>query len=290
MPRKALGRGLSSLLGDEKSAFEGSAGIPLELDIDLIDPNSEQPRKRFTDEAMEELAQSIRANGIIQPIIVREIGGRYQIVAGERRWRAAQRAGMHRVPVVVKDVSDEKLLELALIENIQRHDLNPVEEAKAYRKLIDSIGLTQDSVAQRVGKNRTMITTSLRLLKLPAEILKIIEEEKITAGHARALLMVTDGAAQRRLAKTIAEMSLSVREAEKAANRLSRGDTEKKGKKLPLAATDPNVRAAEVKLQRHLGSNVTITPIRGEKGGKIEIEYYTMTDLDRIYSLILKKK
>lgn len=290
MPRKALGRGLSSLLGDEKPAFEGSAGSPLELDIDLIDPNSEQPRKRFTDDAMEELAQSIRANGIIQPIIVREMGGRYQIVAGERRWRAAQRAGVHRVPVVVKEVSDEKLLELALIENIQRHDLNPVEEAKAYRKLIDSLGLTQELVAARVGKNRTMITTSLRLLRLPAEILKMIEEEKLTAGHARALLIVTDGAAQRRLAKTIAEKSLSVREAEKAANRLSRGDAEKTVKKPPLAATDPNVRAAEVKLQRHLSSNVTITPIRGEKGGKIEIEYYTMTDLDRIYSLILKKK
>ena len=180
---------------------------------------------------MEELAQSIKANGIIQPIVVRSLGGRYQIVAGERRWRAAQRAGIHRVPVVVKDVSDEKLLELALIENIQRHDLNPVEEARAYRKLIDSIGLTQELVAERVGKSRTMITTSLRLLRLPMEILKMIEEEKITAGHARALLMIGDGAAQRRLAKTIAEMSLSVREAEKAANRINRGDKEKGAEK-----------------------------------------------------------
>jgi ParB family chromosome partitioning protein len=290
MPRKALGRGLSSLLGDEKPVAEVNSGSPLEVDIDLIEPNSEQPRTRFADEAMEELSQSIKANGIIQPIVVRRLGGRYQIVAGERRWRAAQRAGIHRVPVVVKDVSDEKLLELALIENIQRHDLNPVEEARAYRKLIDSIGLTQELVAERVGKSRTMITTSLRLLRLPGEILKMIEEEKISAGHARALLMVTDGAAQRRLAKTIAEMSLSVREAEKAANRLNRDDKEKGAKKPSLAAADPNIRAAEVKLQRHLGSNVTITPIRGEKGGKIEIEYYTMTDLDRIYSLILKKK
>jgi ParB family chromosome partitioning protein len=289
MPRKALGRGLSSLLGDEKPVVEVNSGSPLEVDIDLIEPNSEQPRTRFADEAMEELSQSIKANGIIQPIVVRRLGGRYQIVAGERRWRAAQRAGIYRVPVVVKDVSDEKLLELALIENIQRHDLNPVEEARAYRKLIDSIGLTQELVAERVGKSRTMITTSLRLLRLPGEILKMIEEEKISAGHARALLMIGDGAAQRRLAKTIAEMSLSVRDAEKAANRINRGDNEK-GAKKPAAATDPNVRAAEVKLQRHLGSSVTITPIRGEKGGKIEIEYYTMTDLDRIYSLILKKK
>jgi ParB family chromosome partitioning protein len=290
MPRKALGRGLSSLLGDEKPVAAASSGAPLEVDIDLIEPNSEQPRTRFTDEAMEELAQSITANGIIQPIVVRRLGGRYQIVAGERRWRAAQRAGVLRVPVVVKDVSDEKLLELALIENIQRHDLNPVEEARAYRKLIDSIGLTQELVATRVGKSRTMITTSLRLLRLPGDILKMIEEEKISAGHARALLMIGDGAAQRRLAKTIVEMSLSVRDAEKAANRINRGEKEKDGKKMPLAVTDPNVRAAEVKLQRHLGSNVNITPIRGEKGGKIEIEYYTMTDLDRIYSLILKKK
>lgn len=290
MPRKALGRGLSSLLGDDKPALETTVGAtPNEVDIELVEPNSEQPRSRFAEEALEELAQSIKANGIIQPIVVRSVGGRYQIVAGERRWRAAQRAGVHRVPIVVKDVSDEKLLELALIENIQRHDLNPVEEARAYRKLIDSIGLTQEQVAERVGKSRNIIATSMRILRLPAEVLKLVEYEKLSTGHARALLMTDDASAQKRLAKVIVEMNLSVREAEKAAKRVHKGEKEPEKKK-PLAATDPNVRAAEVKLQRHLGSNVTIKPIQGEKAGRIEIEYYTMTDLDRIYDLILKKK
>lgn len=285
MPRKALGRGLSSLLGDETP--ETPATGSLEIDIDLIEPNSEQPRTRFAEGALEELTQSIKANGIVQPIVVRERGSRYQIVAGERRWRAAQRAGLHKVPAFVKEVTDEKLLELALIENIQRHDLNPVEEARAYRKLIDSIGLTQEQVAERVGKSRNIIATSMRILRLPAAILKLIEDEKISSGHARALLMVEDGAAQRKLAGTIVEMSMSVREAERAAHRAARG--EKQADKRPAAATDANVRAAEIKLQRHLGSNVTIKPIKGDKGGKIEIEYYTPTDLNRIYDLILKK-
>lgn len=293
MPRKALGRGLSSLLGDDKpTAIETSTGgaSSLEVDIELVEPNSEQPRTRFAEEALEELAQSIKANGIIQPIVVRSIGGRYQIVAGERRWRAAQRAGVHRVPVVVKDVSDEKLLELALIENIQRHDLNPVEEARAYRKLIDSIGLTQEQVAERVGKSRNIIATSMRILRLPAEVLKMVEEEKLSTGHARALLMTDDAAAQKRLAKVIVEMNLSVREAEKAAKRVHKGEKEPEKKKAAPVVTDPNVRAAEVKLQRHLGSSVKIKPIQGEKAGRIEIEFYTLTDLDRIYDLILKKK
>lgn len=286
MPRKALGRGLSSLLGDEKTDVIGTGS--LEIDLDLIDPNSDQPRTRFTDDGLEELAQSIRANGIVQPIVVRTRGGRYQIVAGERRWRAAQRAGLHKVPAFIKDVTDEKLLELALIENIQRQDLNPVEEARAYRKLIDSIGLTQEQVAGRVGKSRNIIATSMRILRLPEAILKLIEEEKISAGHARALLLVEDSSEQRKLAKTIIEMSLSVREAERAAHKIGKGTKEDVRKK-PLAATDPNVRAAEVKLQRHLGSNVTISPVKGTKGGKILIEYYTMDDLNRIYEKILKK-
>lgn len=283
MPRKALGRGLSSLLGDENQ--EGAKTPALEIDIHLIEPNPEQPRTRFAEEALEELTQSIRANGIVQPLVLRERGGRYQIVAGERRWRAAQRAGLKQVPAMVRDVSDEKLLELALIENIQRHDLNSVEEARAYRKLIDTIGLTQEQVAERVGKSRNIVATAMRILRLPAEILKLIEQEKISAGHARALMVLEDTQVQKRLAKTIAETGMSVREAERAANRLAKAPE----KKSQAAAPDPNVRAAEVKLQRHLGSNVTIRPIKGKKGGKIEIEYYTMDDLNRIYDSILKK-
>ena len=169
MSRKPLGRGLSALLGgdDVPAAVKERGGSVNEIDIDLIDPNPDQPRTRFADKALYELAQSIAANGIVQPIVVRKLGLRYQIVAGERRWRAAQRAGLRRIPAVAKEVSDDKLLELALIENIQRQELNPIEEATAYRNLIDSIGLTQEQVAERVGKERSLIATSLRLLKLP---------------------------------------------------------------------------------------------------------------------------
>jgi ParB family chromosome partitioning protein len=286
MARQVLGRGLSALLGEEIVKTSGEE--LLELDLDLIEPNSEQPRSRFAEENLEELAQSIRANGIVQPIIVRRKGSRYQIVAGERRWRAAQRAGLQKLPAVVKDVSDEKLLELALVENIQRQELNPIEEAKAYKNLINKIGLTQELVAERVGKNRTVITTSLRLLKLPDEIQKLIEEEKISAGHGRALLMVDDVEAQKRVAKTIIEMSLSVRETEKSVKRLNRGESQTVEKKQVSPKADANIKAAESKLRRYLGTNVQIIPDGKGTGGKIEIEYYGEIDLDRIFNSILK--
>lgn len=220
MTRKALGRGLSALLGED-SVKVGSEEL-LDLDLDLIQPNSEQPRTRFADDNLDELAQSIRANGVVQPIIVRKQNGKYQIVAGERRWRAAQRAGLQKIPAVVKNVTDEKLLELALVENIQRQELNPIEEAKAYKKLIEAIGLTQELVAERVGKNRTIITTFLRLLKLPDDIQKLVEEEKISAGHGRALLMIDDDDSRRRVAKNIIEYGLSVRETERAIKRVGK--------------------------------------------------------------------
>lgn len=285
MNRKALGKGLSALISQDTS---GNKENVAELDIDLIKPNPDQPRTRFPEENLNELAQSIINNGIIQPIVIRQKGGNYEIVAGERRWRAAQKAGLMKVPVVIKEVSDEKLLELALIENIQRQELNAVEEAKAYRKLVDTVGLTQEMVAERVGKNRTVITTFLRLLKLPDEVLKLIEEEKISAGHGRALLMTDDSDAQKRIASMIAEMSLSVREAEKAVKRVKRGgEVVEKQKEKPKI--DANTRAAETKLKRHLGTNVNIIPDGNGTGGKIQIEYYGETDLDRIYNIILKK-
>ena len=190
MSRKVLGRGLSALLGEE--SIDMSGGELLELDLDLIEPNTEQPRTKFTDDGLEDLAQSIRVNGIVQPIIVRRKGSKFQLVAGERRWRASQKAGLQKIPAIVKEVADEKLLELALIENIQRQELNAVEEARAYRNLIEKLGLTQEMIAERVGKNRTIITTYLRLLKLPQDIQKLVEDEKISAGHARALLMTND--------------------------------------------------------------------------------------------------
>jgi ParB family transcriptional regulator, chromosome partitioning protein len=286
MARQVLGRGLSALLGEE---IEKTGGEELlELDLDLIVPNSEQPRTRFNEENLEELTQSIRANGIVQPIVVRRKGSSYQIVAGERRWRAAQRAGLQKIPSVVKEVSDEKLLELALVENIQRQELNPIEEAKAYKNLISTVGLTQELVAERVGKNRTVITTSLRLLKLPDEIQKLIEEEKISAGHGRALLMMDDTEAQKRMARTVMEMSLSVRETEKSVKRLGRGLSQVVDKTEVRSKIDANVKAAETKLRRYLGTNVHIIPDGKGTGGKIEIEYYGEIDLDRIFNSILK--
>lgn len=286
MARQVLGRGLSALLGEE--VIKTSGEELLELDLDLIETNSEQPRTRFTEENLEELTQSIRVNGIVQPIIVRRKGSRYQIVAGERRWRAAQRAGLQKIPAVVKEVSDEKLLELALVENIQRQELNPIEEAKAYKNLINMVGLTQEMVAERVGKNRTVVTTSLRLLKLPDEIQKLIEEEKISAGHGRALLMIDDSEVQKRVARTVMEMSLSVRETEKSVKRLGRGDVQTAENKAVKPAIDANVKAAETKLRRYLATNVQIIPDGKGTGGKIEIEYYGEIDLDRIFNSILK--
>ncbi len=287
MARQTLGRGLSALLGDERSV--GGESASLEIDIDLIDPNPEQPRTRFTEANLNELAQSIRANGVVQPIVVRQVGNRYQIVAGERRWRASQRAEMRRIPAVVKDVSDEKLLELALIENIQRQELNPIEEAKAYKKLIDKIRLTQEAVAEQVGKDRTVITTSLRLLKLPGEIQRAIEEGKLSAGHGRALLMTDDTIRQRELANLIIDNGWSVRETEKAVKRTRSNAPDPSSKVGAERKQDPNIKAAETKLMRALNTNVKIIPGKNGNVGKIEIEYYSTDDLDRIYQAILKK-
>lgn len=287
MNRKVLGRGLGALIAEEDS-FNGKEQL-LEIDLDLIEPNSEQPRKRFTENNLEELAQSIKVNGVVQPIVVRKKGGNYEIVAGERRWRASQRAGLQKIPVIVKDVSDDKLLELALIENIQRQELNPIEEAKAYKNLSEKVGLTQEVIAERVGKNRTVITTALRLLKLPKDIQDLVEEEKITAGHARALLMINESETQRQLTRNIIEMSLSVRETEKAIKRLNRSQSLTVESTTFSRKADANVQAAETKLRRYFGTNVQILPDGKGTGGKIEIEYYGEADLDRIFNLMTNK-
>ena len=285
MPRQALGRGLSALLGDENVKRAPSGSVD-EIDIDLIQPNPEQPRTRFTESALEELAQSIAVNGVVQPILVRPRGEKFEIVAGERRWRAAQRAGLRKIPAAIKDVSDDKLLELALIENIQRQELNPIEEAKAYRKLIDTIGFTQESLAVNVGRDRTLIATSLRLLKLPDDIQTLIEETKLTAGHGRALLLTDDVIVQRRVARAVMEKSLSVRETERAVKATAGGNKRSVIKNV-AAEKDPNFAAAETKLRRRLGTNVSIIP-NSQGGGKLEIEYYNQEDLDRIYQTIIE--
>lgn len=286
MARQTLGRGLSALLGDDKPNTPQAE--PFEIDIDLIDPNPDQPRTRFAEENLNELAQSIRANGVVQPIVLRKIGDRYQIVAGERRWRASQRAELRRVPAIVKEVSDEKLLELALIENIQRQDLNPIEEAKAYRKLIEQVGLTQEKVAEQVGKERSVVTTSLRLLKLPGEIQRAIETGGLSAGHGRALLTLDDPADIRTLANLAIDNGWSVRETERAAKKLKSGAPAKEQMEPPKA--DPNVKAAETRLKRSLNTNVRIVEGKKKNTGKIEIEYYSVDDLDRVYRLIVGNK
>jgi ParB family transcriptional regulator, chromosome partitioning protein len=285
MNRKALGRGLSALLGEEETN-QTNEGF-LEIDLDLIKPNAEQPRTRFTESNLEELTQSIKANGVVQPIVVRRQGASYEIVAGERRWRASQRAGLQKIPVVIKDVSDEKLLELALIENIQRQELNAIEEARAYKKLIETVGLTQEMVANRVGKERTFIANYIRLLKLPDDVQDLISDEKLTVGHARALLMVDNADTQRRVARNIIEMTLSVRETEKAVKRIAKGETEIIQKTQVKPTLDANAKAAEIKLRRKFGTQIKIMPDGKGTGGKIEIEYYSETDLDRIFQLMM---
>jgi ParB family transcriptional regulator, chromosome partitioning protein len=288
MSRKVLGRGLNALISNELEPNEGQGS--LELDIDLIQPNPEQPRTRFSDSALAELSQSIKENGIVQPIVVRKKGTGYEIVAGERRWRASQMLGLPRIPVVVREVSDDKLLELALVENIQRQELNAIEEAKAYKRLIETIGLTQEMVAQRVGKERTVITNHLRLLKLPTEVQIFVEEGKMSAGHARAVLAAGDEASQKRLARAIIDSSMSVREAEKQAKKYARGETNGAEVGKVKKSLDPNIKAAEVRMRRDLGTQVRVIPDGKGTGGKIEIEYYSDSDLDRIYQLVIAKQ
>ena len=256
-----------------------------EIDVDLIRPSEHQPRTSFDEAKLQELAQSIRATGIIQPLLVRPRGGLFELVAGERRWRAAQVAGLPRVPAIVRDIPDENLLELALIENIQRQELNAIEEANAYKRLIDSLGLTQEEVAQRVGRDRTFITNYLRILRLPNEIQTLLEQEKLSFGHARALLGVSDVHMQRRLAQRIYKNNWSVRETESRIRSLT-AKTHSPTAAAPARHDDPNVRAAEAKLRRRFGTQVRILPAKAGTAGRIEIEFYNTQDLERIYDLL----
>lgn len=286
MARQPLGRGLSALMGEEKpQAIE--SGVR-DIDIDLIDPNPDQPRTRFAEEKLDELAASIRTNGIVQPVVLRPRGNRFQIVAGERRWRAAQRAELRRVPAIVRDIPDDKLLEIALVENIQRHELNPIEEAKAYRKLIDTVGLTQEQVSERVGRERTLVATTMRLLKLPAEVQNHIIEGALSLSHGRALLMSDDPKVQKAVARDTIERGYSVRETERCVKKMSKGPSATTSEKPAAPAVDANVKAAETKLMRKLSTNVKIVPARKGPNGKIEIEYYGTDDLDRLFQMLMK--
>lgn len=283
MTRRALGKGLSALLGETRTR----EGQLVEIDIDLIDPNQYQPRTRFNPEKLAELAQSIRQNGIVQPLLVRRNGFRYQLISGERRWRAAQMAGLTKIPAVVHDIPDDKVLELSLIENIQREDLNPIEEAFAFQRLIDELGLTQEEVARRVGRDRTSVTNYLRLLKLPEDIQKLVEEEKLSMGHARAILGLNSVKLQRQLARQVVKKGLSVRETERAVQKLNRTTTEKRPQTSPHPITfDANLKAAVDKLNKKLNTRVRVVPI--PRGAKLEIEFYSDADFNRIYELIMQ--
>jgi len=281
-----LGRGLSALLPTDSSPADSEE--IREIQIDLIRPSEQQPRTSFQEDKLEELAQSIRTSGIIQPLLVRRRGGLFELVAGERRWRAAQLAGLSRIPAIVRDIPDERLLELALIENIQRQELNPIEEANAYKRLIESLNLTQDDVARRIGRDRTFITNYLRILKLPTEIQSLLESEKLTFGHARALLGLSeDVILQRRFAQKIVKHNWSVRETERRIKHAFQDHRQKANVSIP--SPDPNVRSAEVKLRRYLGTQVRILPAKPGHPGKIEIEYYSDSDLNRIYDTLLSR-
>ena len=256
----------------------------LHTDIDLIDPSPFQPRTHFREESLEELARSIRASGIIQPLIVRRVENRYQLIAGERRWRAAQRAGLSRVPIVIRDVPEETALEMTLVENLQREDLNPIEQAKAFQKLTEDFHLTQEEVAERTGKDRATIANSVRLLKLDEPIQLLLEEGRLTAGHGRALLAVSNPSARLDLARRIAREGMTVRQVERFAAR---------GPKVAIAvpasrSTDPNTKAALEELQRKFGTRVLAHPQRGERPGQLIFEYYDNSDLARLYDQLMK--
>jgi len=281
MNRKALGRGLGALLSSDRTIDLGSE--PSEVDLDSIVPGPMQPRTHFDEASLQSLADSIRSHGIVQPLLVRRRGDGFELIAGERRWRAARLAGITRVPVVVKEVPDESLLEIALIENIQRENLNPIEEALAYKKLIETVGLTQESLASRVGRDRSYITNYLRLLRLPDDLQQLVKEGRLSTGHARTLLALSHADLQRRLARQIIDHGLSVRATEQLVHKA----TEEKPKtSRGPQVVDPNVRAAETKLRRVLGTQVKI--LQAENGkGKIEINFFDARDLDRIYNLLM---
>ncbi len=291
-PRKALGKGLSALLAP-RAPQPASAPAPvprraegeevLRIPVTQIDPNPLQSRTIFQAEKLGELAQSIKANGVIQPLIVRWHENRYQLVAGERRWRASKIAGLTEVPVVVQNLTDEQLLEVTLIENIQREDLTPIEVAHAFERLVKELGLSHDEIGRRTGKDRSTITNLLRLLRLPPDIQQLLTEHRLSMGHARAILGLPSEELQRQVAEKASAQGLSVRQVERLIQRM----TESRETKSPdEVSIDPNVKAAIYELERVLGTRVRIQQ-KSDHRGRIEIEYYSTDDLDRIYTLIV---
>jgi ParB family transcriptional regulator, chromosome partitioning protein len=307
MTRNALGRGLGALIREPEPqvpvapapaapsypasfsaaavapARDSVAGGPLEIDVDLIDPSPFQPRTRFREEALDELARSIKASGIIQPLVVRAIGNRFQLIAGERRWRAAQRAGLTKVSAIVRDVPDELALEMTLVENIQREDLNAIEAARAFERLMDEFQLTQEAVAERTGKDRATVANAIRLLKLEPIIQDWIEEGKLTAGHGRGLLAVQDSKLRMRFAQRASRGGLTVRQIERLASRRSRGTG------APTEVhVDANIRAALEELQRTLGTKALLRQRTKIRPGQLILEYYDDAQLMGLYDRLMR--
>ena len=312
MPRNALGRGLGALIREPEPPntpaappasmgatsggaaaatapapiatvpAQGAAG-PLQLDIDLIEPSPYQPRTRFREEALDELARSIQSSGIIQPIVVRPIGNRFQLIAGERRWRAAQKAGLTKVSAIIREVPDELALEMTLVENIQREDLNAMEAARAFERLMDEFQLTQESVAERTGKDRTTVANAIRLLKLEPTIQDWIEEGRLSAGHGRALLGVAEPSLRMRYAKRASRGGLTVRQIERLGSRRARS-----ARMATETAMDPNIKEALEELQRHLGTKIHLREKTRIRPGQLVLEFYDEAQLMGIYDRLMK--
>lgn len=285
--KKGLGKGLDALIPAGETNAKNGKETPIDspdkmVNISKVEPNPDQPRKSFAEDELEELADSIKKIGIFQPILVQDKGDHYMIVAGERRWRAALKAGLKEVPVIIKNYTEEEIVIISLLENIQRVDLNPIEEAQTYKKLIDTYKYKQDEVAEKVSKSRTAVTNSMRLLKLADEVQQLLIENLISSGHARALLAVDDKATQYELAQRVMDEKLSVREIEKIIKDLNKPKKEeaKKQKKLNFLYKD-----LEEKIKRNLGTKVTINA-KDEKKGKIEIEYFSKEELERITDIL----
>lgn len=294
--KKGLGKGLDSLIpkideedlnisSKKKSEQDKNKGI-IEIKLTDIEPNRTQPRKNFNEDALVELSDSIKQYGIIQPLVVQKKGDYYEIIAGERRWRAAKIAGLKKVPVIIKDYSDQEIVEIALIENIQREDLNPIEEALAYKRLLTEYNLKQDQVAERVAKSRTAVTNSMRLLKLSDEVQQMLIEDLISSGHARALLAIEDKNLQLQLATKIMDEKLSVRETESLVKSTL---NPKKKKEVEIIENAFVYEDIENKIKEIVGSKVKVNHKKNGKG-KIEIEYYSNTDLERLLELFMSTK
>jgi len=306
MTRNALGRGLGALIREPEPqvpapptpavqphatstnsaaaaapARETVHAGPLQIDIDLIEPSPYQPRTRFREEALDELARSIQSSGIIQPLVLRPIGSRFQLIAGERRWRAAQRAGLTKVSAIVRQVPDELALEMTLVENIQREDLNPIETAQALERLAREMNLSHEEIASRTGKDRTTITNMIRLLRLPSDVQLLVAERRLSMGHARAILGLAKPEHQTQLAEKAAAQGFSVRQVERLVKKINEP---RDPSETPLQ--DPNIRAAVADLESALGTRVRIIE-KSDQRGRIEIDYFSQEDLQRVYELIL---